>query len=68
MKRVDGIYEFMGTWRMYFYLSYTGALDAHLKKHSIEYMQFSFRWVNNLLTREFPLRCVIRLWDTYLVR
>lgn len=43
-----------------------GALDAHLKKHSIEYMQFSFRWVNNLLTREFPLRCVIRLWDTYL--
>jgi len=45
-----------------------GALDAQLKRHSVEYMQFSFRWINNLLTREFPLHCVIRLWDTYLVR
>ncbi|XP_065909381.1 TBC1 domain family member 22B-like isoform X2 [Dysidea avara] len=43
-----------------------GALDSQLKRHSVEYMQFSFRWINNLLTREFPLRCVIRLWDTYL--
>lgn len=48
-------------------VTHAGALDAHLKRHSVEYMQFSFRWVNNLLTREFPLHCVIRLWDTYLV-
>ncbi|CAL1281908.1 unnamed protein product [Larinioides sclopetarius] len=41
-------------------------LHNHLKKHSIEYLQFSFRWMNNLLMRELPLACTIRLWDTYL--
>lgn len=41
-------------------------LHAHLKNHSIEYLQFSFRWMNNLLMRELPLSCTIRLWDTYL--
>ena len=25
-----------------------------------------FRWMNNLLLRELPLRATIRLWDTYL--
>ena len=35
--------------------------------NSIDYLQFAFRWMNNLLMREFPLRCVIRLWDSYLV-
>ena len=29
------------------------------------YLQFSFRWMNCLLMREVPLRCAIRLWDTY---
>ncbi|KAL5238107.1 hypothetical protein ACI65C_005517 [Semiaphis heraclei] len=43
-----------------------GALHEHLMKHGIDYLQFSFRWMNNLLTRELPLRCSIRLWDTYL--
>uniref|UniRef100_A0A8D9EF92 TBC1 domain family member 22A n=1 Tax=Cacopsylla melanoneura TaxID=428564 RepID=A0A8D9EF92_9HEMI len=33
---------------------------------SFQAFQFSFRWMNNLLTREVPLRCSIRLWDTYL--
>ncbi|CAH1153269.1 unnamed protein product [Phaedon cochleariae] len=41
-------------------------LHKHLKQHSVSYLQFSFRWLNNLLTRELPLRCTIRLWDTYL--
>lgn len=41
-------------------------LHKHLQKHGIDYLQFSFRWMNNLLTRELPLRCSIRLWDTYL--
>lgn len=41
-------------------------LHRHLKSHNVSYLQFSFRWLNNLLTRELPLRCVIRLWDTYL--
>ncbi|CAG9855309.1 unnamed protein product [Phyllotreta striolata] len=41
-------------------------LHKHLKEHNVSYLQFSFRWLNNLLTRELPLRCTIRLWDTYL--
>ncbi|KAL5268009.1 hypothetical protein ACHWQZ_G004905 [Mnemiopsis leidyi] len=43
-----------------------GVLDAHLERNVVEYLQFSFRWMNNLLMREMPLRCTIRLWDTYL--
>ncbi|ODN05648.1 TBC1 domain family member 22B [Orchesella cincta] len=41
-------------------------LHHHLQRHEIDYLQFSFRWMNNLLMRELPLRCTIRLWDTYL--
>lgn len=41
-------------------------LHRHLVQHNVDYLQFSFRWLNNLLTRELPLRCSIRLWDTYL--
>lgn len=41
-------------------------LHRHLTQHNVDYLQFSFRWLNNLLTRELPLRCTIRLWDTYL--
>jgi hypothetical protein len=37
-----------------------------LKDNQIDYLQFAFRWMNNLLMREFPLHCVIRLWDSYL--
>lgn len=46
---------------------FAASLNAHLSNHSVEYIQFAFRWMNNLLMREFPLRCVIRLWDSYLV-
>ncbi|XP_063241700.1 TBC1 domain family member 22B [Bacillus rossius redtenbacheri] len=41
-------------------------LHRHIQSHDVDYLQFSFRWMNNLLTRELPLRCTIRLWDTYL--
>ncbi|XP_053616861.1 TBC1 domain family member 22B [Plodia interpunctella] len=41
-------------------------LHEHLQVHGVDYLQFSFRWMNNLLTREIPLSCTIRLWDTYL--
>ncbi|VDD78141.1 unnamed protein product [Mesocestoides corti] len=41
-------------------------LHRHLLNHKVEYLQFSFRWMNNLLIRELPLRCIIRLWDTYM--
>ncbi|XP_043944313.1 TBC1 domain family member 22A isoform X4 [Protopterus annectens] len=37
----------------------------HLQQCDVSYLQFSFRWMNNLLMRELPLRCTIRLWDTY---
>ncbi|XP_055677022.1 TBC1 domain family member 22B [Lutzomyia longipalpis] len=43
-----------------------GNLHKHLVQHGVDYLQFSFRWMNNLLTRELPLHCTIRLWDTYL--
>lgn len=43
-------------------------LHRHLMLHKVEYLQFSFRWMNNLLIRELSLRCIIRLWDTYMVR
>ncbi|KAJ9583384.1 hypothetical protein L9F63_022250, partial [Diploptera punctata] len=43
-----------------------GPLHRHLQQHGVDYLQFSFRWMNNLLTRELPLHCTIRLWDTYL--
>ncbi|CAF0846404.1 unnamed protein product [Adineta steineri] len=41
-------------------------LYRHLKDQHIEFLQFAFRWMNNLLMRELPVRCTIRLWDTYL--
>jgi TBC1 domain family member 2 len=40
-------------------------LHNHLERYSVEYLQFSFRWMNNLLIRELPLKCIIRLWDSY---
>ena len=47
------------------YSTFTVNLYNHLKKHNIEFIQFAFRWMNNLLMREIPLACTIRLWDTY---
>merc|ERR1711904_129887 len=41
-------------------------LHAHLRAQGLDFLQFSFRWMNCLLLREFPLPCVIRLWDTYI--
>lgn len=41
-------------------------LYRHLDEEGLDFLQFSFRWMNCLLMREFPLQCVIRLWDTYI--
>ena len=50
----------------------TARIDAGLAKHleteGVEFMQFSFRWMNCLLMRELSIRNTIRMWDTYLVR
>lgn len=40
-------------------------VHQHMQHYEVEYLQFAFRWMNNLLMRELPLRCTIRLWDTY---
>jgi hypothetical protein len=49
----------------------TARIDAGLAKHfeneGVEYMQFSFRWVNCLLMREISIKNTIRMWDTYFV-
>ena len=50
----------------------TTRIDSGLAKHfedeHVEYMQFSFRWMNCLLMRELNIKSVIRMWDTYMVR
>lgn len=40
-------------------------LYAHLQEEGILFMQFAFRWMNCVLLRELPLRCILRLWDAY---
>ncbi|XP_005168595.2 TBC1 domain family member 22A isoform X1 [Danio rerio] len=40
-------------------------VHRQMQLYEVEYLQFAFRWMNNLLMRELPLRCTIRLWDTY---
>lgn len=42
-------------------------LANHLNEQGIEFIQFSFRWMNCLLMREFSIGNVIRMWDTYVV-
>jgi hypothetical protein len=49
----------------------TKRIDAglvnHLEDEGVEFMQFSFRWINCLLMREISVQNTIRMWDTYLV-
>lgn len=44
-----------------------GALAKHMDSEGIEFIQFSFRWMNCLLMREVSVKNTIRMWDTYLV-
>jgi len=44
-----------------------GGLAKHFEQEHVEYMQFSFRWMNCLLMRELSIRNIIRMWDTYMV-
>lgn len=41
-------------------------LAEYFSSMGITFMQFAFKWMNCLLLREFSLKCVLRLWDTYL--
>lgn len=48
----------------------TQRIDSNLVKHlsseNVEFMQFSFRWMNCLLMREVSVKNTIRMWDTYI--
>jgi len=41
-------------------------LAKHLELEGIEFIQFSFRWMNCLLMREISVKNTVRMWDTYL--
>ncbi|PYH47730.1 GTPase-activating protein GYP1 [Aspergillus saccharolyticus JOP 1030-1] len=41
-------------------------LAKHLEQEGVEFMQFSFRWMNCLLMREMSVQNTIRMWDTYM--
>ncbi|OAA59139.1 GTPase activating protein [Niveomyces insectorum RCEF 264] len=41
-------------------------LAAHLEAEHVEFIQFSFRWMNCLLMREISVKNTIRMWDTYM--
>jgi hypothetical protein len=42
-------------------------LAAHLAENGVEFIQFSFRWMNCMLMRELSVKNTIRMWDTYMV-
>lgn len=41
-------------------------LAQHLEEQGVEFIQFSFRWINCLLMRELSVKNIVRMWDTYL--
>ncbi|KAK4498288.1 hypothetical protein PRZ48_010946 [Zasmidium cellare] len=43
-----------------------GALAKHMEQEGVEFIQFSFRWMNCLLMREISVKNTVRMWDTYL--
>jgi TBC1 domain family member 2 len=49
------------------FFSYLAPLAAHLQAEGVEFMQFTFRWMNCLM-REISIANTIQMWDTYLVR
>ncbi len=42
-------------------------LARHLEAEGVQFIQFSFRWMNCLLMREVSVKNTIRMWDTYMV-
>ncbi|KAJ8101798.1 rab-GTPase-TBC domain-containing protein [Lipomyces tetrasporus] len=42
------------------------SLARHLQAENVEFIQFSFRWMNCLLMREVSVKNTIRMWDTYM--
>ncbi|RPB16559.1 RabGAP/TBC [Morchella conica CCBAS932] len=42
------------------------SLTKHLAEQGVEFIQFSFRWMNCMLMRELSVKNTIRMWDTYM--
>jgi hypothetical protein len=40
-------------------------LIKHFEHFELTFLQFCFRWMNCYLMREFTIKLIIRLWDTY---
>ena len=40
-------------------------LIKHFEQFELTFLQFCFRWMNCYLMREFTIKLIIRLWDTY---
>jgi hypothetical protein len=40
-------------------------LIKHFEQFELTFLQFCFRWMNCYLMREFSLKLIVRLWDTY---
>jgi len=60
-----------GIQKMLFQLSvFLDRLDKktadHIKQEGVEYMQFAFRWINCIFTRELRLAEVLRIWDSFI--
>jgi len=43
-----------------------GNLASHLANNGVEFIQFSFRWMNCMLMRELSVKNTVRMWDTYM--
>eukprot|EP00919_Chromeraceae_sp_WS-2016_P024568 GHVR01058085.1.p1 GENE.GHVR01058085.1~~GHVR01058085.1.p1 ORF type:complete len:360 (-),score=50.84 GHVR01058085.1:73-1152(-) len=43
-------------------------LYTHLNSNNVDFLHVVFRWMNCLLLREMPLKCVVRIWDTYIAQ
>ncbi|GME71896.1 unnamed protein product [Ambrosiozyma monospora] len=41
-------------------------LSQHFENEGIDFIQFSFRWMNCMLMRELSIELIIRMWDTYI--
>lgn len=41
------------------------SLLEKINKFDLKFIEFAFRWINCYLMREFNLKLIIRLWDTY---
>ncbi|KAG7823789.1 hypothetical protein KL909_002526 [Ogataea angusta] len=41
-------------------------LAEHFEEEGIDFIQFSFRWMNCMLMRELRMELIVRMWDTYL--